>query len=207
MLNSIRLSNVFVLDQDEALDFYVGKLGLEVNTDADLGFMRWLTVSVPGDPDREILLERPGPPSMDDGTAEQVRELVTKGAAGWVGFTTDDCRRTYEELVGAASSSARSRPSSPTASTARCATRSATPSGSCSWRRTRRRPRGLRRPERRGGRGGPQRPQRRERRAPGLSPRRARPRAARPAAPPDRSRAGARRPTATRGGRSPSCRA
>jgi catechol 2,3-dioxygenase-like lactoylglutathione lyase family enzyme len=100
MLNSIRLSNVFVLDQDEALDFYVGKLGLEVNTDADLGFMRWLTVSVPGDPDREILLERPGPPSMDDGTAEQVRELVTKGAAGWVGFTTDDCRRTYEELVG-----------------------------------------------------------------------------------------------------------
>jgi catechol 2,3-dioxygenase-like lactoylglutathione lyase family enzyme len=100
MLNSIRLSNVFVLDQDEALDFYVGKLGLEVNTDADLGFMRWLTVSVPGDPDREILLERPGPPSMDDGTAEQVRELVTKGSAGWVGFTTDDCRRTYGELVG-----------------------------------------------------------------------------------------------------------
>jgi catechol 2,3-dioxygenase-like lactoylglutathione lyase family enzyme len=100
MLNSIRLSNVFVLDQDEALDFYVGKLGLEVNTDADLGFMRWLTVSVPGDPDREILLERPGRPSMDDGTAKQVRELVTKGAAGWVGFTTDDCRRTYEELVG-----------------------------------------------------------------------------------------------------------
>jgi catechol 2,3-dioxygenase-like lactoylglutathione lyase family enzyme len=99
MLNSIRLSNVFVLDQQEALDFYVGKLGLEVNTDADLGFMRWLTLSVPGDPGREILLERPGPPSMDDATAEQVRELVTKGAAGWIGFTTDDCRRTYETLV------------------------------------------------------------------------------------------------------------
>jgi catechol 2,3-dioxygenase-like lactoylglutathione lyase family enzyme len=100
MLNSIRLSNVYVLDQDEALDFYVGKLGLEVNTDADLGFMRWLTLSVPGDPAREILLERPGPPSMDDATADQVRELVTKGAAAWIGFTTDDCRRTYEELVG-----------------------------------------------------------------------------------------------------------
>jgi catechol 2,3-dioxygenase-like lactoylglutathione lyase family enzyme len=100
MLNSIRLSNVYVLDQDEALDFYVGKLGLEVNTDADLGFMRWLTLSVPGDPTREILLERPGPPSMDDATADQVRELVTKGAAAWIGFTTDDCRRTYEELVG-----------------------------------------------------------------------------------------------------------
>jgi catechol 2,3-dioxygenase-like lactoylglutathione lyase family enzyme len=90
---------VFVLDQDEALDFYVGKLGLEVNTDADLGFMRWLTVSVPGDPGREIFLERPGPPSMDDATAAQVRELVTKGAGGWIGFTTDDCRGTYDTLV------------------------------------------------------------------------------------------------------------
>jgi catechol 2,3-dioxygenase-like lactoylglutathione lyase family enzyme len=99
MLTSIRLSNVFVLDQQEALDFYVGKLGLEVNVDDDLGFMRWLTVGVPGEPGREILLERPGPPSMDDATAERVRELVTKGAAGWIGFTTDDCRRTYEELT------------------------------------------------------------------------------------------------------------
>jgi catechol 2,3-dioxygenase-like lactoylglutathione lyase family enzyme len=99
MLSAIRISNVYVLDQDEALRFYVDKLGLEVSTDADLGFMRWLTVSVPGDPDRELLLERPGPPSMEDATAERLRELVTKGAAGWIGFRTDDCRRTYEELV------------------------------------------------------------------------------------------------------------
>ena len=99
MFTSIRLSNVYVLDQDEALDFYVGKLGLEVGTDADLGFMRWLTVAVPGDPGHELLLERPGPPSMDDATAEQLRELVTKGAAGWISFATDDCRRTYDELV------------------------------------------------------------------------------------------------------------
>ena len=100
MLKNIRLSALFVLDQDEALDFYVGKLGLEVANDVDLGFMRWLTVQVPGDPDREILLENPGPPSMDDATAEQVRELITKGATGgWLGFTTDDCRKTYEELL------------------------------------------------------------------------------------------------------------
>jgi catechol 2,3-dioxygenase-like lactoylglutathione lyase family enzyme len=96
---SITLSSIYVLDQDEALDFYVGKLGLEVETDADLGFMRWLTVRVPGDEAREILLERPGPPSHDPATAEQVRELVAKGAVGWIGFTTDDCRKTYEELV------------------------------------------------------------------------------------------------------------
>ena len=99
MLKTVRLSQIYVLDQDEALDFYVGKLGLEVNTDADLGFMRWLTVSVPGEPDREILLERPGPPALDDSTAERVRELVTKGATGgWIGFTTDDVHKTYEDL-------------------------------------------------------------------------------------------------------------
>jgi catechol 2,3-dioxygenase-like lactoylglutathione lyase family enzyme len=100
MLQSIHISGVFVLDQDEALDFYVGKLGLEVGSDQDLGFMRWLTVRVPGEPGREILLEKPGPPGMDEASAEQVRDLVTKGATGFtVGFTTDDCRQTYERLL------------------------------------------------------------------------------------------------------------
>jgi hypothetical protein len=62
--------------------------------------MRWLTVAVPGDPNREILLELPGPPAMDATTAAQVRELVTKGAGGgWIGFATDDCRKTYETLL------------------------------------------------------------------------------------------------------------
>jgi catechol 2,3-dioxygenase-like lactoylglutathione lyase family enzyme len=98
MLSSISMSNVYVLDQDEALDFYVGKLGLQVRDDADLGFMRWLTVCVPGQPQHAILLERPGPPSMDDASAERLRELVSKGAAGWIGFDTDDCRKTFEEL-------------------------------------------------------------------------------------------------------------
>jgi uncharacterized glyoxalase superfamily protein PhnB len=99
MLKSINISGVFVLDQDEALDFYVGKLGLEVRQDMDLGFMRWRTVGAPGDTDRSILLELPGPPAHDPATTEQVRELITKGATGFAaGFTTDDCRKTYEEL-------------------------------------------------------------------------------------------------------------
>jgi predicted enzyme related to lactoylglutathione lyase len=99
MLNSITISHVFVLDQDQALDFYVGKLGLEVSEDQDLGFMRWLTVRVPGEAGREILLEKPGPPAMDEATAAQVRELITKGASGFtVGFATDDCQKTYETL-------------------------------------------------------------------------------------------------------------
>ena len=100
MLTAITISHVWVLDQDEALDFYVGKLGLEVKQDIPLGFMRWLTVGVPGDSTREILLELPAPPSLDEASAVQVRELVSKGATGFcVGFTTDDCQKTYETLL------------------------------------------------------------------------------------------------------------
>jgi catechol 2,3-dioxygenase-like lactoylglutathione lyase family enzyme len=100
MITTLRISQIYVLDQDQALAFYVDQLGLEVNTDQDLGFMRWLTVSAPGEPEREILLERPGAPSMDDATAEQVRELLTKGAAGGhLFFSVDDARRTYQELL------------------------------------------------------------------------------------------------------------
>ena len=100
MLNSISISHVFVADQDQALDFYVGKLGLEISADQDLGFMRWLTVRVPGQAGRDILLEKPGPPSMDPGAGQQVRELIAKGASGFtIGFTTSDCRKTYEALV------------------------------------------------------------------------------------------------------------
>jgi catechol 2,3-dioxygenase-like lactoylglutathione lyase family enzyme len=99
MLNSIGITQIYVLDQDEALDFYVGKLGLEVHTDADLGFMRWLTINVPGSPEREILLERPGAPAMSEETAAQVREMVSKGACGGhLFFRCDDAFKTYSEL-------------------------------------------------------------------------------------------------------------
>lgn len=100
MLTAITTSSLFVTDQDEALDFYVGTLGMEVNTDVDLGFMRWLTVSVPGDHGRQILLELPAPPSMDEATGAEVRHVLSKGAAGgWVGFSTDDARALHAELV------------------------------------------------------------------------------------------------------------
>lgn len=99
MFTAITHSQIYVLDQDEALAFYVGKLGLEVHTDADLGFMRWLTVNVPGHPERQILLEKPGPPSLSEEIAAQVRDLLTKGAAGGsLIFSTDDCRKTYQSL-------------------------------------------------------------------------------------------------------------
>ena len=56
----VQNAQLWVHDQAEALDFYVGKLGLEVSADVDLGFMRWLTISIPGHPERQILLEKPG---------------------------------------------------------------------------------------------------------------------------------------------------
>ncbi|WP_324276420.1 VOC family protein [Blastococcus brunescens] len=99
MLTRLNISGIYVLDQDQALDFYVGKLGLEVDTDADLGFMRWLTLRVPGDPERKILLERPGPPAMSEETAAEVRALMTKGAAGGhLFFACEDAYKTHAEL-------------------------------------------------------------------------------------------------------------
>lgn len=131
MFNAITHSQIYVLDQDQALDFYVGKLGLEVNADVDMGFMRWLTVSVPGHPDRQVLLEKPGPPAMSEETAEQVRELLTKGALGSaLILTTDDCRKTYETLLARAWSSPTSRRRGRTESTAASAIPSATTSAS-----------------------------------------------------------------------------
>lgn len=99
MFKQITHSAIPVFDQDEALDFYVGKLGLEVKADFDLEVMRWVTVTVPGDPDREILLEKLDPPIVAEEDAKAFRDLVSKGAIGLgVIFTTDDCRRDYEAL-------------------------------------------------------------------------------------------------------------
>jgi catechol 2,3-dioxygenase-like lactoylglutathione lyase family enzyme len=99
MINALSHSFIWVLDQDEALDFYVGKLGFEIHTDAQLEFMRWLTVNVPGHPEHELVLMVPGPPALDPDTAEEVKQLLGKGAGAGFIVTTDDCRATYDERV------------------------------------------------------------------------------------------------------------
>jgi uncharacterized glyoxalase superfamily protein PhnB len=95
-------AQLWVHDQDEALDFYTKKLGMEVRSDVtlpELGDFRWLTVGPPSQPDIAIVLMAiPGPPVMDAETAKQVRSLMAKGFAGSVFLTTDDCRAAYEEL-------------------------------------------------------------------------------------------------------------
>jgi predicted enzyme related to lactoylglutathione lyase len=102
----IRISTVqlWVHDQDEALEFYTKKVGLEVRTDVtvpELGNFRWLTVGTAGQPDIAIVLMAiPGPPVMDSETADQVRNLMGKGFAGTVFLTTDDVHASYDELKG-----------------------------------------------------------------------------------------------------------
>ncbi len=97
MITKLNVTAVKVLDQDEALDFYVNKLALEKGQDIKLGPFRWLTVRVPGD-GVEIFLEEPGPPLHDDATAAQLRELITKGAMSSLVFLTDDVRGLHETL-------------------------------------------------------------------------------------------------------------
>ena len=98
MITRLNVTSIMVLDKNEALDFYVNKLGLEKGQDIKQGSYRWLTVRVPGDLSTEISLEEPGPPVQDAATAAQVRELVTKGALGGLVFQSDDVRGLYETL-------------------------------------------------------------------------------------------------------------
>jgi uncharacterized glyoxalase superfamily protein PhnB len=99
-----RIANaqLWVHDQEEALAFWTEKVGMEVRADVTLPEMdgfRWLTVGPPGQEDVSIVLMAiPGAPVMDEETGNQVRELVSKGFAGTVFLTTDDCQASYEEL-------------------------------------------------------------------------------------------------------------
>ena len=98
MITKLNVTSIKVLDQEEALDFYVNKLGLEKANDVKQGGFRWLTVRVPGDRGTEIALEEPGPPLHDEATAAQLRELITKGAMSSLVFNSDDVRGLYDTL-------------------------------------------------------------------------------------------------------------
>jgi uncharacterized glyoxalase superfamily protein PhnB len=100
----IKIANaqLWVHDQDEALAFYTQKVGMEVKSDVtvpELGNFRWLTVGPAGQDDFSIVLMAiPGAPLMDDATTAEVKNLMSKGYAGTVFLTTDDCQASYEEL-------------------------------------------------------------------------------------------------------------
>jgi predicted enzyme related to lactoylglutathione lyase len=102
MITQISHVNVWVHDQDEALAFYTEKVGLELRDDVtlpEMGGFRWLSVGPVGQPDVAfVLMAVPGPPVFEAETAEQLKSLVAKGAAGGLFLATDDCQATYEEL-------------------------------------------------------------------------------------------------------------
>jgi uncharacterized glyoxalase superfamily protein PhnB len=97
-------AQLWVHDQDEALEYYTKKVGMEIRSDVtvpELGNFRWLTVGPAGQDDVAItLMAIPGPPVMDEQTAKEVRALMAKGFAGTIFLVTDDCRAAYEEMRG-----------------------------------------------------------------------------------------------------------
>ncbi|MFC4051553.1 VOC family protein [Actinomadura syzygii] len=103
MITRLGLATVWVLDQDSAIEFFTGKLGLELRDDMTLGEggMRWVTVGAKDQPELSLALMVPGPPTMDPESAERMRALIAKGVLGAGAFNTDDCQADYERLSAA----------------------------------------------------------------------------------------------------------
>lgn len=95
---NVQVVGVYVRDQDEALAFYVDKLGFQVHTDVRNGDYRWLTVQYPGQPSFQLGLFRPGPPVHDAATAQTLQAMVAKGAMPPLVLEVDDCRAAYERM-------------------------------------------------------------------------------------------------------------
>ena len=98
MSQGIQVIGLYVRDQDEALAFYVEKLGFRVHTDVRNGDYRWLTVQHPEQPSFQLGLFRPGPPTHDAETAQALQASVAKGAMPPLVLAVDDCRAAYKKL-------------------------------------------------------------------------------------------------------------
>jgi catechol 2,3-dioxygenase-like lactoylglutathione lyase family enzyme len=99
MITNVAIVNVFVQDQQSALEFYTEILGFEVRDDVTLeGEFLWCTIGHPSQPELLLSLIEFGPPLP----AELVEPLRSaQRAGGWrgLGFNVDDCQKTHEELV------------------------------------------------------------------------------------------------------------
>ena len=98
MTQGIQVAGIYVQDQDEALQFYVEKLGFAVHTDARNGDYRWLTVQHPDQPDFQLGLFRPQAPTVDDVSAKALLEIVAKGAMPPLVLVVKDCQAAYEVM-------------------------------------------------------------------------------------------------------------
>ena len=101
MSQGVGMVGLYVRDQDEAVEFYVEKLGFRVHTDVRNGDYRWLTVQHPEQPSFQLGLFAPGPPVLDAATAQAVREIVAKGAMPPLVLVVDDCRAAHERMHAA----------------------------------------------------------------------------------------------------------
>lgn len=100
MSQGIEVVGLYVRDQDEALAFYTERLGFRVHTDVRNGNYRWLTVQHPEQPSFQLGLFTPGPPTVDEATAQSLREAVAKGAMPPLVLVVDDVRAVAEQLKG-----------------------------------------------------------------------------------------------------------
>ena len=99
-MTQVQVVGLYVHDQDEALGFYVNKLGFTVHTDVRNGPYRWLTVQHPDQPSFQLGLFLPGPPVHDEATAQTLREVLAKGAMPPLVLEVDNCRAMYDRLLG-----------------------------------------------------------------------------------------------------------
>ena len=98
MKNGVAMVGLYVRDQDEAVEFYVNKLGFKIKNDVRNGDYRWLTVQHPDQPSFQLGLFLPGPPVLDAATAQNVRAIVAKGAMPPLVLVVDNCRAAYDRM-------------------------------------------------------------------------------------------------------------
>jgi len=97
----LKVSHCFVSvdDMDKALAFYRDVLGLAVHTDVTMEDFRWLTLTPPGQPELEIVIESVGAfPNTLKADLEAKADLLAKGMLAGIIFSTDDCDATFERL-------------------------------------------------------------------------------------------------------------
>lgn len=98
MSQGVQVVGLYVRDQQEALTFYVEKLGFRVHTDVKNGAYRWLTVQHPDQPSFQLGLFQPGPPTHDAATARMLEEVVAKGAMPPLVLEVEDCRAAHDRM-------------------------------------------------------------------------------------------------------------
>lgn len=90
----IKLTSVFVDDQESALKFYTDVLGFEKKQDFPVGEFKWLTVVSPEEPDgTELLLE----PS-DNPAARSYKDSIYEQGIAAASFVVDDIQAEFERL-------------------------------------------------------------------------------------------------------------